>query len=89
MLAAATQGQEQRMVQLLELAASVGKDTGGEVRLGAEQGGRRQDGAGDWRRLRKRRCRRGIIKTVSSALANPGHCRPRWDNGTRKGQKLE
>ena len=41
MLAAATQGQEQeqRMVQLLELAASVGKDTGGEVRLGAEQGG--------------------------------------------------
>ena len=39
MPAAATQGQEQRMVQLLELAASVGKDTGGEVRLGAEQGG--------------------------------------------------
>ena len=89
MLAAATQGQEQRMVQLLELAASVGKDTGGEVRLGAEQGDGRQDGAGDWRRLRKRRCRRGIIKTVSSALANPGHCRPRWDKGTRKGQKLE
>ena len=52
MLAAATQGQEQRMVQLLKLAASVGKDTGGEVRLGAEQGDRRQDGAGDWRRLR-------------------------------------
>ena len=91
MLAAATQGQEQEqgLVQLLELAASVGKGTGGEVRLGAEQGDRRQDGAGDWRRLRKRRCRRGIIKTVSSALANPGHCRPRWDNGTRKGQKLE
>ena len=92
MLAAATQGQEQeqRMVQLLELAASVGKDTGGEVRLGAEQGDGRQDGADDWRRLRKRRCRQGInIKTVSSALANPGHCRPRWDNGTRKGQKLE
>jgi hypothetical protein len=53
------------MVQLLKLAASVGKDTGGEVRLGAEQGDRRQDGAGDWRRLRKRRCRRGIIKTVT------------------------
>ena len=61
MLAAATQGQEQRMVQLLELAASVGKDTGGEVRLGAEQGDGRQDGAGDLRRLRKRRCRRGIF----------------------------
>ena len=66
----------------------VGQGTGGEVRLGAEQGDGRQDGAGDWRRLRKRRCRRGI-KTVSSALANPGHCRPRWDKGTRKGQKLE
>ena len=90
MLAAATQGQEQEqgLVQLLELAASVGKDTGGEVRLGAEQGDGRQDGAGDWRRLRKRRCRLSI-KTVSSALANPGHCRPRWDKGTRKGQKLE
>ena len=65
MLAAATQGQDQRMAQLLELAAELaasgGKDTGGEVRLGAEQGDGRQDGAGDLRRLRKRRCRRGIF----------------------------
>jgi hypothetical protein len=40
------------MVQLLELASSVGKDTGGEVRLGTEQGDGRQDWAGEHSKVR-------------------------------------